>query len=255
MTRLGRSFGAPLAVLLVVLAGTWILGLIAAPQAIMIKRSLWNMERPAGAAELSLEIDQLYNCLDVLALHRAAAETSDGPPDRAGRLAANDAERARLAARIGRLEAQESTPVRTWTLSDHAQMGRPHLWIFAGTIPAALAVTAIAFAVCYPVAFAVAKLQPPLRAALIMLALVIPYAINELLRVFAWQMILNHGGPLNAVLGLAGIGPIPFLESGTGVFVAMVHAYILFMIFPLYNVLETLDTNQIEAARDLGAGS
>ncbi|MBL3596456.1 ABC transporter permease, partial [Rhodovulum sulfidophilum] len=45
MTRLRRSFGAPLAMLLVVLAGTWILGLIAAPQAIMIERSLWKMEQ------------------------------------------------------------------------------------------------------------------------------------------------------------------------------------------------------------------
>ncbi|MBL3585329.1 ABC transporter permease [Rhodovulum sulfidophilum] len=248
MTRLRRSFGAPLAMLLVVLAGTWILGLIAAPQAIMIERSLWKMERPAGAAEISVEIDRLYNRLDVLALDRAAA---DGP----GRLAAIDAERAALSARIAKLEEQESTPVRTWTLLNYAQMGRAHLWIFAKTILAALSVTAIAFAVCYPIAFAIAKLEPPRRAALIMLALVIPYAINELLRVFAWQMILNYGGPLNALLGLAGIGPVPFLESGAGVFVAMVYAYILFMVFPLYNVLETLDMNQIEAARDLGAKS
>ena len=90
---------------------------------------------------------------------------------------------------------------------------------------------------------------------MIMMALIVPYALNELLRVFAWQMILNYGGPINAALGLVGIGPVPFLESGSGVFIAMVYAYILFMVFPLYNVLETLDTHQIEAARDLGAGT
>lgn len=248
MTELRRAFGAPLSALIVFLAGIWILGLIAAPQIIMVEQSFWTMQRPEGAAELSVKIDGLYNHLDVLGLDHAAAE------DDAAR-AAISVERDAVRAEITRLEAEESTPVKTWTLSNYGQMGKAHLAIFAKTILASLAVTAIAFVVCYPIAFAIAKLEPPRRAAMIMLALVIPYAINELLRVFAWQMILNYGGPLNAALGLVGIGPVPFLESGSGVFVAMVYAYILFMVFPLYNVLETLDTNQIEAARDLGAGS
>jgi len=34
----------------------------------------------------------------------------------------------------------------------------------------------------------------------------------------------------------------------------MVYAYILFMIFPIYNAIGSLDTNQIKAARNLGAG-
>jgi spermidine/putrescine transport system permease protein len=48
---------------------------------------------------------------------------------------------------------------------------------------------------------------------------------------------------------------VPFPESGSGVFIAMVYAYVLFMVFPLYNVLETLDMNQVEATRDLGAST
>ncbi len=34
-----------------------------------------------------------------------------------------------------------------------------------------------------------------------------------------------------------------------------VYAYILFMVFPVYNTIETLDPNQIEAAKDLGAST
>lgn len=49
--------------------------------------------------------------------------------------------------------------------------------------------------------------------------------------------------------------PVPFPESGSGVFIAMVYAYVLFMVFPLYNVLETLDMNQVEATRDLCAST
>lgn len=49
--------------------------------------------------------------------------------------------------------------------------------------------------------------------------------------------------------------PVPFPESGSGVFIAMVYAYILLVVFPLYNVLETLDMNQVEATRDLCAST
>lgn len=248
MTELRRTFGGLLSALILGLAGLWMLGLIAAPQIIMIEQSFWRLERPEGAAELSVRIDGLYSRLSLLDLDLADATKIDTR-------AAIDKERAEVGAEIRHLEALEITPVKTWTLANYGQMGQAHLWVLAKTILASLAVTAIAFVVCYPIAFAIAKLEPPRRAGLIMLALVVPYAINELLRVFAWQMILNYNGPLNAVLGLVGIEPIPFLESGSGVFVAMVYAYVLFMVFPLFNVLETLDTNQIEAARDLGAGT
>jgi spermidine/putrescine transport system permease protein len=48
--------------------------------------------------------------------------------------------------------------------------------------------------------------------------------------------------------------PIRFLSGDTGVMIGMVYAYILFMIFPIYNAIESLDMNQIKAARNLGAG-
>ena len=35
--------------------------------------------------------------------------------------------------------------------------------------------------------------------------------------------------------------------------IGLVYTYVLFMLFPLYNAIQSLDTNQIEAAEDLGA--
>ena len=56
---------------------------------------------------------------------------------------------------------------------------------------------------------------------------------------------------------LLGIGlisaPIRYFSSSVSVIVGMVYAYILYMVFPLYNAIQTLDHSQIEAARDLGA--
>ena len=102
---------------------------------------------------------------------------------------------------------------------------------------------------------------PPRAAPSPLLLLVIPYAINELLRVYAWLMLLDYQGVLNSLLAWLGMVDfrrrtwIPFLEYSGSVFVAMVYAYILFMVFPIYNTMETLDRNQIEAARDLGAAT
>ena len=88
-----------------------------------------------------------------------------------------------------------------------------------------------------------------------------PYAINELLRIFAWTMILANEGTLNSfldVLGIISLGDdetIHWLASNGAVFCVVVYAYILFMVFPVYNTIETLDPNQIEAAKDLGAST
>ena len=69
--RPGVSRIYALSALILLFSGIWIFGLIAAPQLIMIEQSLWRMERPAGAAEISVQIDGLYNQLDVMALDRS----------------------------------------------------------------------------------------------------------------------------------------------------------------------------------------
>jgi spermidine/putrescine transport system permease protein len=47
--------------------------------------------------------------------------------------------------------------------------------------------------------------------------------------------------------------PINFRAGNGAVIMGMAYAYILFMVFPLYNAIESLDRNQIDGARDLGA--
>jgi spermidine/putrescine transport system permease protein len=140
-------------------------------------------------------------------------------------------------------------------------MSSLHFQIFVKTIGYAALVTIFALVVCYPVAYTVAQLATPNKAALLMLGLIIPYAINELLRVYAWLMILDYQGVINSFLAWLGLVDleartwIPFLEYPGSVFVALIYAYVLFMVFPMYNTIETLDKNQIEAARDLGAST
>lgn len=127
--------------------------------------------------------------------------------------------------------------------------------IFIRTIWASLLVTVIALVACYPVAYVMALAGRGAQTRWLALALLVPFWMSEILRAFAWQLLLAHSGLINQVLlalGLVG-EPVDFLNNNVGVLVGLVYAYALFMIFPLYSAMESLDRNQIEAARDLGA--
>ena len=130
-----------------------------------------------------------------------------------------------------------------------------HRSVFIKTIWSSILVTSIATAVCYPVSFYLARVARGAKLSLMLMAIVVPYWINELLRIFACQLILSDAGILNQLLmGLSLIhDPINFRAGNSAVILGMVYAYILFMVFPLYNAMESLDQNQVDGARDLGA--
>jgi spermidine/putrescine transport system permease protein len=130
-----------------------------------------------------------------------------------------------------------------------------HINAFIFSIVASMVVTAINFAICYPLAYYMAQAGAPQKVRLILLGLVVPYWVNEILRAFSLRLLLATKGLINNIL--VGVGlidtPIDFLGNNVGLYVGLSYAYLLVMIFPLYNAIESLDKNQIEAARDLGA--
>ena len=156
------------------------------------------------------------------------------------------------------LPADIGGPKDTYSLTNYETLfnNQIHLKIFFKTIWSSVLVTTLTLLVSYPIAFYLAKVATPQKAALCLLLLIIPFWINEILRTFSWYIILAYKGPLNALLlGLGLIDrPIRFLSGDGGVLIGMVYAYILFMIFPIYNAIESLDSNQVKAARNLGAG-
>lgn len=125
------------------------------------------------------------------------------------------------------------------------------------TLSFAVAATALALVLCYPMAYKVALASTPERAVWLFLGLVIPYAIVELMRVYAWSVIIDNNGLINTLLQWLQLidAPIQFKRFPATVFVVIVYTYVLFMVFPMYNVMATLDRNQIEAAKDLGAST
>jgi len=136
-----------------------------------------------------------------------------------------------------------------------SQWNTTHIHAFWITIVVSMIITVVNFCVCYPLAYYMAQVAKPRVVLRLMLLLVVPYWVNEILRAFAFRVLLGTGGVINNIL--LGLGvlhePIDFLGDDVALYAGLTYAYLLIMMFPLYNALESLDRNQIEAARDLGA--
>lgn len=250
MNELIRSYGRGLTSLFLCMTAFWMLILIVLPQAFMLEHSLWSIDRDD---QLGMKIDRAYSDMGLLQFDLTSAPDADKP-------AIEDKIQALQETIVG-LEAQETDPPKVYGLDNYTKMSGLHFSIFVKSILYSLAVTVLALVVCYPIAFTIAKLATPQKAALLLLGLIIPYAINELLRVYAWLMILDYQGVLNSLFAWMGLVSfedkswVPFLEYPGSVFVALIYAYVLFMIFPIYNTVDTLDKNQLEAAQDLGGST
>ena len=130
-----------------------------------------------------------------------------------------------------------------------------HVFTFFLTIWYSVVVTLVCFVIAYPLAYYMAKIVRPTTLPTLLLLLFVPLWVSEVLRAFAWWIILALKGPLNSLLLFLGVidAPVRWIVGYNGVVIGLVYTYVLFMIFPIYNAISSLDTNQIEAAEDLGA--
>jgi spermidine/putrescine transport system permease protein len=161
-----------------------------------------------------------------------------------------------FALRPNLLPAEVGGPRDVYTLGNILYLANDpiHRAIFLKTVWASALVALTTLVICYPLAFWLAQRATPAKASVVLLALLIPFWINEVLRTLAWYILLAFSGPLNVVLLWLGVIDEPVRWFGDfGVLAGMVYAYILFMLFPIYNSIESLDRTQIEAARGLGA--
>jgi len=146
--------------------------------------------------------------------------------------------------------------VFSFTLENYARVADPlYLRIFARSAGYAALTTALCVLAGYPVAYVIARARPAWRHRLLLLILV-PFWTSFLIRTYAWITILKQEGLLNASVQalFPGLPPFELLYTPTAVLLGLVHAYLPFVILPVYTSMEKLDPAVIEAAHDLGAG-
>ena len=111
--------------------------------------------------------------------------------------------------------------------------------IFAKSFGVAALTTFVCLLMAYPLAALIAR-RPKSTRNLMVLLVVLPFASNFLVRVYAWMIIL---------------GPFDLLFNRFAVICGMVYVHLPFMILPLYTNLEKHDPTLLDAAQDLGANA
>lgn len=127
-----------------------------------------------------------------------------------------------------------------------------HLKALYLSLELALICTVICLLLSYPLAMILNNLKLK-HQSFVVFIFVLPMWMNFMLRILAWQLILSNNGIINSLLGTIGIGPLKLLNTPAAVVFGMVYDFLPFMILPIYNAMNRISQDVIDAARDLGA--
>jgi spermidine/putrescine transport system permease protein len=143
------------------------------------------------------------------------------------------------------------------TLANYAKIAGSETYrsLIARAFGSALLIVAITAAIGYPVAWFIAKRVAAAKSTLLTLLLV-PLYSGDLVRIFAWRVLLGAEGAINRTLMWLGLTAEPLsglLFSPLATHIALTYNYLPFMVIGLWLAFESLDDAWIEAAADLGA--
>lgn len=146
-----------------------------------------------------------------------------------------------------------STSLSNWNFDAYRKLGEPIVRnVVVRSVVLALVTTLICLVVAYPFAWFCAT-RTALMRNLLLVAVMIPFWTNFLVRNYAWRILLSAGGPISSLTESIGLGETDVLFTKTAVVIGLVYAYLPFMILPLYASIDRLDRRLIEASRDLYA--
>ena len=145
-----------------------------------------------------------------------------------------------------------------------------YLSIFGKSVAVAALTTVLCLVIGFPVAMAIV-FAPERWRPVLLLAIMLPFWTNLLIRTYALIAVLRTEGYANTAMGwlwggasgikaLVGLEPLPswepfeLLYNNGAVVVGLVYVHLPFMVLPLYAALDRLDRSLIEASLDLGAG-
>jgi len=129
-----------------------------------------------------------------------------------------------------------------------------YLNVFLKTFKIAAIVSAIDLMLAYPLAFYLARASNAARAIGFLLVL-LPLWTSQLVRTYAWMVLLGRNGVVNRALMGAGVidAPLPLLNNELAVVIGMSHILLPFMILPIYSAVTKLDRTLADAAYGMGA--
>ena len=143
-----------------------------------------------------------------------------------------------------------------FTLENFARLWRPiYLWVLLDTFTISLLTTVFTLLLSYPVAYALVRARRDwVRTLLVVLALT-PLFTGEIVRTYAWILVLGSDGFVNSLLEGLGLitAPLAMLYTRFGVVVALVQFSMPVMIVLLATAISHVDSDCERAAANLGA--
>lgn len=142
-----------------------------------------------------------------------------------------------------------------FTLDNITAIAEPeHMKALLLSILLSLIATVICLFLAYPLAMILSKLGVN-QNSFIVLIFILPMWMNFLLRTLAWQTLLEKTGVINSILSYLHLPALNIINTPYAITLGMVYNFLPFMVLPIYNSLIKLDSDVINAARDLGANS
>ncbi|MGQ0429954.1 MAG: ABC transporter permease [Gammaproteobacteria bacterium] len=138
--------------------------------------------------------------------------------------------------------------------------------IILRTLAMAVAVTAAAAVIAFPIANYMARYASPRMKAFFYVGVMLPMWTSYLVKVYAWRLVLAKQGIFSWFVDIFGLTPAlegalatpviggPSLASSyIGMFIVFVYMWLPFMILPLVAALERVPCTLVQASADLGA--
>lgn len=142
----------------------------------------------------------------------------------------------------------------SWSLSNFQQIASDPTFrrIAVRTVVMAVEVTITDIALAFPLAYYAARIARPQVRAVLIISIVLPLWSSYLVKAFAWQTILQGGGPVQQLLGALGIH-LSLAFTNIAVWLTFSYLWLPFVTLPIYAALERIPESYLEASGDMGA--
>lgn len=144
-----------------------------------------------------------------------------------------------------------------FTLANFAALMKPlYARVFLDTVWICAVTAATTLVVGYPLAYALVRVRSAALKSAILVIAVTPLFLGEVVRTYAWIVVLGNNGFINAMLLKSGLvdQPVQFMFTRFGVVTALVHVTLPVMVIMLAAALAHIDRDYERAAESLGAG-
>ncbi|MEE9301527.1 MAG: ABC transporter permease [Alphaproteobacteria bacterium] len=132
---------------------------------------------------------------------------------------------------------------------------RMYVDVIGRTFWISLVVMLVCLVLGFPLAYLLASL-PTSRSNLLLILVLLPFWTSLLVRTTAWVVLLQSQGVVNDLAVFIGLWSerVQLIHNRTGVYIAMVHILLPFMVLPIYSVMKGISPTHMKAAASLGAG-